>query len=399
MRKIKLLIIVILLFSTSGCWNYYELNEIAICTGMAIDKTDDGYEITYLISNAPKQETSYKEGQAGVTSYSGKGKTLVAANQDIALKMPMHPYHGHLLVVIVSEDVAKDGIEDVLDLMLRAAESRKNFYLILSKDSKAKDILQILSPLDSFPSNTIASDIESIKNDSAMVYEISYNDFISKFLSNGIEPVLNAVTVLGDVDKGSDEKSLGKTTPSANIKLKELGVFKNDKLLGWLSDDETQGINTINNKVSRIFIEVECDDNKKVTTSITNLSAKKTLEINSQDDINVYIDIKGSASIIETNCKIDLEDNEQIYEIEKKTNKKFKKIINKGIDRVQKDFKSDIIGIGNLIYKKKPKLWESINKDWNDNFFPNINFKVNINIEINNKGSLEQSLEVEKDEI
>lgn len=399
MRKIKLLIIIILLFSTSGCWNYYELNEIAICTGMAIDKTDDGYEVTYLISNAPKRETSYKEGQAGVTSYSGKGKTLVAANQDIALKMPMHPYHGHLLVVIVSEDVAKDGIDDVLDLMLRAAESRKNFYLILSKDSKAKDILQVLSPLDSFPSNTIASDIESIKNDSAMVYEISYNDFISKFLSSGIEPVLNAVTVLGDVDKGSDEKSLGKTTPAANIKLKELGVFKNDKLLGWLSDDETQGINTINNKISRIFIEVECDDNKKVTTSITNLSVKKTLEINNQDDINVYIDVKGSASIIETNCKIDLEDDEQIYEIEKKTNKKFKKIINEGIDRVQKDFKSDIIGIGNLIYKKKPKLWESINKDWNDKFFPNINFKVNVSIEINNKGSLEQSLEVEKDEM
>lgn len=399
MRKIKLLIIIILLFSTSGCWNYYELNEIAICTGMAIDKTDDGYEVTYLISNAPKQETSYKEGQAGVTAYSGKGKTLVAANQDIALKMPMHPYHGHLLVVIVSEDVAKDGIDDVLDLMLRAAESRKNFYLILSKDSKAKDILQVLSPLDSFPSNTIVSDIESIKNDSAMVYEISYNDFISKFLSSGIEPVLNAVTVLGNVDKGSDEKSLGKTTPVANIKLKELGVFKNDKLLGWLSDDETQGINTINNKVSRIFIEVECDDNKKVTTSITNLSAKKTLEINNQDDINVYIDVKGSASIIETNCKIDLEDDEQIYEIEKKTNKKFKKIINEGIDRVQKDFKSDIIGIGNLIYKKKPKLWKSINKDWNDKFFPNINFKVNVSIEINNKGSLEQSLEVEKDEM
>ena len=44
----------------------------------------------------------------------------------------------------------------------------------------------------------------------------------------------------------------------------------------------------------------------------------------------------------------------QKAEIEKKTNKIFKKIINEGIDRVQKDFKSDIIGIGNLIYKKKP---------------------------------------------
>ena len=47
----KLLIIPLILLLT-GCWNYYELNNLAICTGIAIDKIEDKYEVTYLISNA-----------------------------------------------------------------------------------------------------------------------------------------------------------------------------------------------------------------------------------------------------------------------------------------------------------------------------------------------------------
>ena len=52
MKKILIIISVILL--TSGCYNYQELNDYAIATGMAIDYEDEQYEVSMLISNSPK---------------------------------------------------------------------------------------------------------------------------------------------------------------------------------------------------------------------------------------------------------------------------------------------------------------------------------------------------------
>ena len=51
MKKILLIPIILLL---TGCWNYNELNNLAICTGIAIDKNENNYEITFLVSNAKK---------------------------------------------------------------------------------------------------------------------------------------------------------------------------------------------------------------------------------------------------------------------------------------------------------------------------------------------------------
>ena len=44
MKKLILIPIILLL---TGCWNYNELNNLAICTGIAIDKNENNYEISF----------------------------------------------------------------------------------------------------------------------------------------------------------------------------------------------------------------------------------------------------------------------------------------------------------------------------------------------------------------
>ena len=54
----KKLILIILLLSLTGCWNYSELNNLAITTGIAIDINENEFEVTILISNSQKQTSS-----------------------------------------------------------------------------------------------------------------------------------------------------------------------------------------------------------------------------------------------------------------------------------------------------------------------------------------------------
>ena len=72
----KLLIFIPIFFFMTGCWNYRELNTLAITTTMAIDKEDDKYEVSILIANGKNNQTSPKEGQSQTVVYSGKGKTV-----------------------------------------------------------------------------------------------------------------------------------------------------------------------------------------------------------------------------------------------------------------------------------------------------------------------------------
>ena len=57
----KILILIITLFSLSGCFNYKEINEYAIVSGISIDQKENDpskYEVGIQIMNAKKDEES-----------------------------------------------------------------------------------------------------------------------------------------------------------------------------------------------------------------------------------------------------------------------------------------------------------------------------------------------------
>lgn len=385
MKKIILMIIPLLLLT--GCWNYNELNNIAIATGIAIDKIDNQYEITYLISNAKKTEVSAKEGEPGITTYSGIGDTIQEAMNDVKLKMPFTPYNGHIVVTIISDKIAQEGITDVLDIAARDTESRDFFYLLLSKDIEAKKVLEIISPLETMPSQTLASDVETLNKTSSLIYKITYNDFMYTLLEEGKNPILNSVTILGNIEEGNDEKNLTKTTPESTIKIDTIGIFKKDKLLGWTDNDENEAINILNNKTDGIYIKTKCEDNY-IISYIKGLKTKTKIDI---DNNKVKVDITGDGTILEANCNIDLKDPKVTEELEANIKKRMEEIINKGTNLVQKELNSDVLGYGMLVHKKNPKKWKEIKNNW-DEIFKNLEIEPNIKINIKSKGSLIQTI-------
>lgn len=387
----KLIILLLTLTCLTGCWNYYELNNLAICTGIAIDKKENQYEVTYLISNAKKAESSSKEGEAGTTTYNGVGDTIQEAINDLTLKIPFEPYNGHLVVIVISEEIAKDGITQVLDLLARDTESRDFFYILLSKNAKAKDILEIISPLETFPSQTLASDIETSSSKTSLIYKITYNDFLYTLLQEGTNPILNSVTILGDDEKGSDEKSLSSTVPKATIKIDTLGIFKDDKLLGWADQDESRGINLLNDSVENFYVKTKCED-KYIMSYVKNIKSKTNIDV---DNKKVMVNIEGEATLLEVNCNIDLEDPKIIENIENDIKNKLNETVSKATTLVQETYNSDVLGYGTKIYKKNPKKWKSIKDDW-DTIFKELEINTEININVKTKGSLVSTIEGEQ---
>lgn len=390
MKKIKLLIFLFIPLLLTGCGNYRELNDLAITTGIAFDIKDNIYTVSYMIANSNKAETNDKSSEAKITVYEGSGNTISSAYMDLNNKNPKIPYISHLEVVVISEDLAKQGIIEALDFLMRNPESRKEFYIVISKGSDAGTVLKTLAPLESFPSQNIAELIKSNTEDQSTIIIQKYSELINKIIDVGIEASINGIEIEGNKEEGQKQESLEQSTPSATMKIDTLGLFKQDKLIGWANYEETVGINIINNDTGSILLEAKCND-KYMTSTLKEV--KTTPEITFDGDTpKIKLKIKAAGSILEMQCQKNLEDVNVMKELETAFNEKLKSIIQSSLNLAQKEYKTDIFGFGNYIYKNNLKKWKKIENDWNDKIFPEIEVDIDININLSNKGSLEQSL-------
>lgn len=387
--KKKLILLCILPFILTGCWNYKELNERAITTAMAIDKDDKGFKVSILIANAKSSQVSSKEGESQTIVYSDTGKSITEAIKKINLKSPKEVYIGHLHVIVVSEDIAKENMSNVLDYFLREPESVKRFFLIIAKDVKASSVIEILSPLESFPAQSIYSNIKMASESQALSPSVTYSKFIENILKIGANPTLPTITILGDIEDGKKEDSLKQSKPDATTKLDNLAIFKKENLLGYASEDESRGINIINNKVKTTTTTFEYD-NDYISIVLEEIKVSKSIEfINNEPVINIKY--KSLGALREISNSKDLNNPDIIKNIEKSTEAAIKSLMQKGINAAQNVFKSDIFGFGNMIYKKSPTYFLDI-KDWDNDYFPNLKINVDVDVELKTKGSLEQTL-------
>ena len=179
MKKIMILII---LFLLSGCWNYRELNNCAIVTGIAVDYSENNYIVSLLFSNSTKDNSK-------VSILTEKGNSISEAIKKIGLEVPKEIYLSHLSYVIISDKIAKENITPVLDFLLREPESNQNFNLVISKDYDAKEILSVITSLSDYPSQNINSIIKISEKEQARIIDSDFNIFVSTLLKPGINTI------------------------------------------------------------------------------------------------------------------------------------------------------------------------------------------------------------------
>lgn len=383
----KIFLIIFLCLFLSGCGNYAELDKLAIVTGVAIDKKGNDYEISYLVANSPKGQTSSKEGEAKTTVYSGTGKTIPDAAMVIEQKSPKKIYLGHVNVVIISEDIAKDGFFKVADWLFRSPETRKQFYLLQAKNDKAKDIIKIISPLESFPSQSIATLLESNRDSKSASTTTTYNNFVGYVLEEGADPILPTITIHGNIKKGSEQSNIETTEPIAYLTLGPLAIFKEDKLVGYATTKESELINLIQNKIKEIKFSLTF---KNDALSIDSYNLKTKLSI--EDESHITLTITGNGNIYNINSNIDISNPKEIKKIENLWNKSLQKSLKKLIRKMQDKYHADIFGFGNKIYSTYPKKWNQLKKDWNNKYFKEVKVKIKSNLKIPDTGSLKDTL-------
>lgn len=104
--------------------------------------------------------------------------------------------------------------------------------------------------------------------------------------------------------------------------------------------------------------------------------------------MNITINVEGNVGSVE--CHINLNELGTIDELEKIYEKDLRENINKTIVTLQKQYKSDVFGFGEAIYRSNPKEWNKMKDHW-DEEFSKLMFNVEVDLKIVRTGTKDNS--------
>lgn len=370
MKKFVLIIITLfILLISSGCYNYKEINDMAIVSSIGIDKDNknDKYIVSAQIMNSKESENSE---DSQITVYTKEGDTVHEALRNITLKSPRKLYGNHLSKIVLSEEVAKEGIDNILDTFNRVTEVRNEFIITIVKEDKASDVLKVLTTTESIPAEYVKLSLKIADKTSGLTYATKLDEFISLYLKKGIDPVVPVLKIDKKEKKGTTINNITTTNPISKIVIEDLAVTNKGKLETYLKNEEVIGYNFLRNQIQKMIIPVKCDDENNYASILILKNKTKSNAAKKDNKYIINFNINSEAIITEYNCKKDLTDEKVIKELEKDTEKKIKRYIKKSLNK-QKETKGKFLGLERIIYLDYPKYK-------NEDYSVKYNAKVNL---------------------
>ena len=370
MKKFVLIIITLfILLISSGCYNYKEINDMAIVSSIGIDKDNknDKYIVSAQIMNSKESEDSE---DSQITVYTKEGDTVHEALRNITLKSPRKLYGNHLSKIVLSEEVAKEGIDNILDIFNRITEVRNEFIITIVKEDKASDVLKVLTTTESIPAEYVKLSLKIADKTSGLTYATKLDEFISLYLKKGIDPVVPVLKIEKKEKKGTTINNITTTNPISKIVIEDLAVTNKGKLETYLKNEEVIGYNFLRNQIQKMIIPVKCDDENNYASILILKNKTKSNTVKKDNEYIINFNINSEAIITEYNCKKDLTDEKVIKKLEKDTEKKIKRYIKKSLNK-QKETKGKFLGLERIIYLDYPKYK-------NEDYSVKYNAKVNL---------------------
>jgi spore germination protein KC len=377
---------IFILLTLTGCWSKRELTELAITTAIGIDKIEDGYLISAQIINPAEIAGNNISSRTAVSTYLMDGKSISEAFRKMTTVAPRKMYLSHVRVVVIGEELAREGITQVLDFISRNHETRTDFYIVVSKGQKAHEILSILTPIEKIPANKIFGSIQISEELWAPTKGIHLDNLISKIISEGNNPVLTGVTVKGALEV--------EQVPSPTfLKLENLSIFKGDKLVGWMNIDEGKGFNYIEDNIKETVAVIPCEeDDGHITVELYNSKTNVSTTIKDGNP-KIFMKVTSDVTVEEVSkCERKLTEDETFTWIEEQINDLKEKKILAAINKA-KEHKTDIFGFGEIVNRKDPRAWETMKDTWDDEIFPQIEVDVKFETTIRRLGTITDSFQ------
>ncbi|MBU3204098.1 Ger(x)C family spore germination protein [Clostridium algidicarnis] len=375
-KSFMLFILISFTVTFSGCWDYEEMIDVKYLAGIAVDK--DKYTNDYILTlEVLEASTNSKSINSNIVE--SRGKTIHSAFRD-AIKVTGNMLQGsHAKIFIVSKEIAEEGIIQVIDLIDRDVQLRNDMWILISESDTAADILckgkrenEIIS-YELAATNANANKVG--KYIDIEIYRLISD--ISNLGSSAIAPLVNIKDNIGE----------------SKFEVSGMAVFKGEKVVGNLDELETMFLQILKEDNLKFVLPIELEDGHKISLEIMNVNRSMNPKLKDNKvviDMTVNIDTALS-ELGSSGVDYILKDERDKVKIQSE-----KQIVTdcyKVIEKLQKEYKSDAIGFGDILKKRKPNAWKEMEYQWSD-IFEDIEVNLDVNVEIKYNGVTNRNIKV-----
>lgn len=358
-------IVLLFLPFLTGCWDSRDIEKRATILALSIDKVGvakEDYNIAHFEDTKPDEdmlrisaqisvpgriplgpETGGGEGgkQEPVWVLEVLGHTIDDAMLNLQQELADEIFLGHLRMIVLSEEIAREGVERLNDYLRRQPEVRRTVWLVVSKE-EAASYMKVAPKLERVPALYLNSMV-----DGAVDLGKFPEDFIGLFWrvlsSKGQEGFLPYL----DIKKRDD------------IQIHGLAYFQDDKMIGTITPIEIGlFMGAIGEKQGGYgaFINIPNKNDSVLVRAIKRRTKIKTVIKDGKPEIRLKVRYESEIEEKKSSA-VKLDDPEIIRNIEKQATKETKESLEKLIKKMQED-ESDIFGFGEQIRAKHPDYWD-----------------------------------------
>lgn len=391
-RMFKLLVPLLAASLLSGCWDNRELSQLGIASGTAYDWENGEWKATYQIIN-PSSGVSGISGSGGSTSsppfltYVVKGKTIMDAIDKTNMTSTRQMFFSHSRITVLSERLARKGVEQLIDIFLRKPDARETVYVFIAEDEVEK-ILEQLMQMSKNQGVGIQQMIEQEAKLTSYFPSVRLFQLAMELVSDSRCAIVPEIKIVGGAPITSTDE-LGTTDPQSRLELGRLAVLKEGKQIGWLSQAQAFGLAFMRDTIQQAIISFPSmpSSGDQDDASFNLLNSDTSVKAEWKDDHYVMnIDIKGHGVVTEVGGAMDLTERETLTGMEKGIEENIIEIVDASW-RAVKGLNADVTNFAGHIHRQHPKRWKEIQErdNW-DEVFQNIEIRTTASIQIERMG-------------
>lgn len=352
----------------TGCWNYKEVENHYIVSGMAVDEGTQGhrYHMTFEVLDIAG---SGQNGEMKGKLFESEGDTIADAVDNASKLGDKELYYSDCKVIVFSREIAEDGLTPVLDWLNRDPKPRITVQAFVSGEKTAGELFRAGST--SAGGGQQASQ-QSNGQQQGGVISIEIANSMEAISTGGRSQQMH----IYDVDnvllgQGRDlalpllKKSGKQNNP---VEVNGTAVFRGDRYVGEINDQLSQDyLLAMSSVENSVMVVGENPSERNLSLLIHKSSVSVDPEV-SGSKISMKVKVK-------LQCSFDEENSERNYlldlgvdKIENYADSTVKTRIARVVQQMQTQFGSDIFGFGRRIYQEKPNEWKKLKASWPQKF-------------------------------
>ena len=352
MKPVKAGIGLLAVLLLSGCWGQINFDQLTVVSAIGLDPAkNDMVRVTLQLSNPtlPVAAGGGSQQRRPYVNYDAIGVTIQEAVERIQHQAKKSLFFPQTKVVLISEAFARRGLDDTLDYFWRETNQNLNSWVLVSR-LPARQVLDKAMELEPVPAEEWRKYLQGDWKRPLQV-DVQMYQFLPRLNQIGHQAVSPGI--------GPFNKS-GKTDI---MEIGDTAVFKNDRMIGWLSGEESQIVNWLTGISRRGSFHTDLKKEESISFSLNGIRAKVKPVIRG-NKLVMKVRIKGEAEVLTATVPLHFSTEQAM--LRDILNQQAKLAVEETIDKLFHKYASDVIGFGEALHRSKPKEWKNRKSNWDE---------------------------------